>query len=44
MSQLDDYVFSGNIYDDRALQVIGHTSLVKPRDQLPGRSDRSAAH
>ena len=30
MSQLDDYVFSGNIYDDRALQVIEHVSQVKP--------------
>lgn len=44
MSQLDAYVFSGNIYDDGALQVIGRASLLKALDQLPGRSDRSASH
>lgn len=31
MSPRYDYVFSGNIYDDMALQVIEHTSLVKPQ-------------
>lgn len=30
MSCLDDYVFSGNIYEDSAGHVIGHTSPVKP--------------